>query len=395
MRIARFLVIAVALLALLTAGTGAQTQERGVTATEVVIGTSQPLSGPAAFWGVGVGGGMDAYLKIINNAGGIHGRKIRLVMRDDSYLPPRAATNVRELVERERVFAIVSLIGSANAFAVRNYLIENKVLWITPTADASMWSGFKQMRYVFVAYPSYVDEGRILTQYAVKNLGVKSVAVFYQNDLYGQKGLLGVKRGAAEAKIPVTTSVSYEVTDTEVSNQALKMRQSNADAVVLYATPRHGALIVREMAKIGYKPKLLSSFTLADPIMFTLGGDAWNNVVSTGFYPLPGTGDFKVDELQATLISINPALAQNPFNALAGVAFLEPFLEGLRRAGPNLTQERFVEAMESIKNWDGQVIRKVTFGPKQHQGINRIFLVKIANKTYKPLSDYVVYPMGF
>ncbi len=395
MRIARFLVIAVALLALLTAGTGAQTQERGVTATEVVIGTSQPLSGPAAFWGVGVGGGMDAYLKIINNAGGIHGRKIRLVMRDDSYLPPRAATNVRELVERERVFAIVSLIGSANAFAVRDYIIENKVLWITPTADATMWSGFKQMRYVFVAYPSYVDEGRILTQYAVKNLGVKSVAVFYQNDLYGQKGLLGVKRGAAEAKIPVTTSVSYEVTDTEVSNQALKMRQSNADAVVLYATPRHGALIVREMAKIGYKPKLLSSFTLADPIMFTLGGDAWNNVVSTGFYPLPGTGDFKVDELLATLISINPALAQNPFNALGGVAFLEPFLEGLRRAGPNLTQERFVEAMESMKNWDGQVIRKVTFGPKQHQGINRIYLVKIANKTYKPLSDYVVYPMGF
>jgi len=395
MRIARFLAFAIALLALLTAGTGAQTQERGVSAKEVVIGTSQPLSGPAAFWGVGVSGGMDAYLKIINDAGGIHGRKIRLVVRDDAYLPPRAAINVRELVEREGVFAIVSLIGTANAFAVRNYIIENKVLWITPTADATMWSGFKQIRYVFVTYPSYVDEGRILTDYAVKNLGVKSVAVFYQNDLYGQKGLLGVKRGAAEAKIPVTTSVSYEVTDTEVSNQALKMRQSNADAVILYATPRHGALIVREMAKIGYKPKLLSSFTLADPIMFTLGGDAWNNVVSTGFYPLPGTGDYKVDELSARLAQINPQLTQNPFNALAGVAFLEPFLEGLRRAGPNLTKERFVEAMESIKNWDGQVIRKVTFGPKQHQGINRIYLIKIENKTYKPLSDYVVYPMGF
>ncbi len=395
MKTARYFALAVALLALLTAGTGAQSQERGVTATEVLIGTSQPLSGPAAFWGVGVGGGMDAYLKFINDQGGIHGRKIRLVMRDDSYLPTRAATNVRELVERERVFAIVSLIGSANAFAVRNYIIENKVLWITPTADASMWSGFRQMRYVFVGYPSYIDEGRILTKYAAKELGAKSVAVFYQNDLYGQKGLLGVKRGAAEAKITVATAVSYEVTDTEVSNQALKMRQSNADAVILYATPRHGALIVREMAKIGYKPKLLSSFTLNDPVMFTLAPDAWNNVVSTGFFPLPGTGDRKVDETLATLTKIHPELAVNPFNGLAGVAFLEPFLEGLRRAGPNLTQEGFVTAMESIKNWDGQVIRGVTFGPTQHQGINKIYLVRAENKTYKPLTDYIAYPIGF
>ncbi len=394
MKMASHMAFAVALLALLAAGTGAQTQERGVTATEVVIGTSQPLSGPAAFWGVGVGGGMDAYLKFINDQGGIHGRKIRLVMRDDSYLPPRAVANVRELVEREGVFAIVSLIGSANAFAVRDYIIENQILWITPTADAAMWAGFKQKRFVFVAYPSYVDEGRILTQYGAKNLGVKSVAVFYQNDLYGQKGLLGVKRGAAEAKITLATSVSYEVTDTDVSSQALKLRQSGAEAIVLYATPRHGALIVREMAKVGFTPKLLSSFTLNDPIMFTLAGDAWNGVYVGGFFPLPGS-DRRVDEVFATITKINPQLAQNPHNALAGVAFLEPFLEGLRRAGPNLTRDRVVAAMESLQNWDGQVIRGVTFGPDQHQGLSRIYIVKAENKAYKRLTDYISYPTGF
>jgi len=317
------------------------------------------------------------------------------VVRDDAYLPPRAATNVRELVEREQVFAIVSLIGSANAFAVRNYIIESKVLWITPTADASMWSGFKQLQNVFVAYPSYVDEGRILTNYAVKNLGVKSVAVFYQNDLYGQKGLLGVKRGADEGKIKVNAAVSYEVTDADVSNQALKMRQSNAEAVILYATPRHGALIVREMAKIGYKPKLLASFTLTDPIMFTLAGDTWNDVILGGFFPLPGSGDRKVDETLATLTKFHPEVALNPYNALAGVAFLEPFLEALRRAGPNPTQQRVVAALESFKSWDGQVIRGVTFSPKQHQGINRIYLVRAENKTYKPLTQYISYPSGF
>lgn len=386
--------VVVALLALLAAGTVAQGQERGVTDTEVVIGSSQPLSGPAAFWGLGVGGGMDAYLKFINDQGGIHGRKIRLVLRDDSYLPPRAVANVRELVERIGVFAIVSMIGSANTFAVRDYVVENQVIWITPAAGANLWAGFRQKRNLFVTYPSYTDEGRILTSYAAKNLGVKSVAVFYQNDLYGQGGLLGVKRGVLESKIKLTTAVPYEVTDTDVSGQALKLRESKADAVILYATPRQGALIVREMAKIGYSPKLLASFTLADPIMFQLAGDAWDNVILTAYFPVPGS-DRKVDEVLATLLRINPQLAQSPYNALAGVSFLEPFLEGLRRTGPNLTKDRFIAAMETLKNWNGDVIRGVTFSPTQHQGINKIYIVRAEKGQYKRLTPDISYPVGF
>lgn len=386
--------VLVTVLVLILGGTVAQTQERGVTPTEIVIGSSQPLSGPAAFWGLGVGGGMDAYLRWINEQGGINGRRIRLALRDDGYLPTRAVANVRELVEREGVFAIVSLIGSANAFAVRDYIIENKVLWITPTADANMWAGFRNKQYLFVGYPGYVDEGRILTMYGAQNLGAKSVGVFYQNDLYGQKGLLGVKRGIAEAKIKLAVAVSYETTDADVSGQAVKLRQSGADTVILYATPRHGALIVREMAKIGYTPKLLASFTLADPIMFQLAGDAWNGIVLTAFFPVPGT-DPKVDATLQTLLRINPQLAQSPFNALAGVAFLEPFIEALRRVGPNVTKDGVARALESLKNWNGDVIRGVTFGPNQHQGINRIYIIKSENRQYKKLTDWITYPVGF
>lgn len=394
MRTASRIGVILSLLVLAATATVAQTQERGVTDTEIIIGSSQPLSGPAAFWGQGVGGGMDAYLKVINEQGGIHGRKIRLILRDDSYLPPRAVANVRELVERERVFAIVSLIGSANTFAVRDYVIENQLLWITPTADANMWAGFKDKKYLFVAYPGYVDEGRILTVYGAREMGAKSVAVFYQNDLYGQKGLVGVKRGVAEVKIKLATAVSYEVTDPEVSAQALKMRQSGADTVILYATPRHGALIVREMAKIGYAPKLLSSFTLADPIMFQLAGEAWNGVTLTAFFPVPGT-DAKVDAMLETLVKTNPQLRASPFNALAGVAFLEPFVEALRRTGPNVTKDGVVRALESLRNWNGEVIRGVTFGPNRRQGINKIYVVRAEGGQYKKLTDWIEYPIGF
>lgn len=389
----RVLLICLLLTGLATASL-AQTQERGVTATEVVIGTSQPLSGGAAFWGLPVTGGMDAYLRFINDQGGIHGRKIRLVALDDSYLPARAVANVRELIDRTGVFAIVGLLGSANAFAVRDYIVENNVIWINPLADANMWAGFRQKRNLFVTYVSYVDEGRLLAEYAAKTLGVKTVAVFYQNDLFGQRGLLGVKRGAAATKAKVVSTIPYELTDREFSVHAVKLRESKVDAVVLYANPPVAGLLVREMAKIGFRPKLLSTSALADPAMFALAGDAWNDVILAAYIPYPGL-DRKVDELLATIAKINPALARTPFNAVAGVSFLEPFLEGLRRAGPNLTRERFVTAMESISNWDGEVVRGVTFGPNRRQGVNKIYFIKSEGGQYKRLTPDITYPVGF
>jgi branched-chain amino acid transport system substrate-binding protein len=382
-------------LLILAVGAGtAVTQERGVTPTEVVVGTSQPLSGPAAFWGVPVTGGMEAYLRLVNDAGGIHGRRIRLVALDDSYLPPRAVANVRELVERHGVFAIVGLLGSANAFAVRDYLVQQGVIWINPLADATIWAGFRGTRYLFVTYVSYVDEGRLLTEYVAKTLGKKTFAVFYQNDLFGQKGLLGVKRGAATAGARVVAAIPYELTDRDFSGHALRLRQAAADAVVIYANPTAGALVVREMAKIGYQPQLVATSALADPAMFALAGESWNNVILAAYFPLPGT-DRKVDEVLANITRINPALARNPFNAVAGVAFIEPFLEGLRRAGPTLTRETFVAAMETIRNWDGEVVRGVTFGPTRRHGVTRIFIIRSEAGQYRRLTPDIEYPAGF
>ena len=354
-----------------------------------------PLSGGAAFWGMPISGAMDAWFKHLNDQGGINGRKLRLVVKDDGYLPPRAVANTRELVERDGVFALASSLGTANVFAARDYVVESQTFWITPLAGVDIWAGFKNKKYIFATYPSYVEEGTMLVNYAVQNLKAKSVAVFYQNDLYGQQGLLGIKRGLAKLPgVKLGTAVSYEVTDAEVTAQAQKMKESGADAVILYALPRAGALIVRDMAKLGYKPTLLSSFTLADPAMFALAGDAWNNVHLGAYFPLPGL-DPKVDAVLATLSRINPALARSPFNAVAGVGFIESFLEGVRRAGPNLTKDRVVQAMESIKNWDGEVMRSVTFGPDRHQGTNRLFMIKAENGKFTKLTDWYSYPTKF
>jgi len=385
----------VAVTALVAPAVG-QPAERGVTATEITVGTSMPLSGGAAFWGVPISAAIDAWFKKINDEGGIHGRKLRLVVKDDGYLPPRAVANTRELVERDAVFALASSLGTANVFAVRDYVVETQTIWITPLAGVDIWAGFRNKKYIFATYPSYIEEGIYLTTYAAQNLKTKSVAVFYQNDLYGQLGLLGVKRGVAQLKnVKLVGQASYEVTDAEVTAQAQKLKETGADTLILYATPRHGALIVREMAKLSFRPTLVSSFTLTDPAMFALAGEAWNNVYLTAYFPPPGTGDAKVDAALATLSRINPALARSPFNAVGGVAFVEAFLEGLRRTGPNLTKDRLVAAMETLKNWDGEVIRGVTFSPDRHQGTNRMLMLKAENGQYKKLTNWYSYPTKF
>jgi branched-chain amino acid transport system substrate-binding protein len=395
MKILIRLVLGVAVIAALASAAVSQPAVRGVTANEILVGTTMPTSGPAAFWGVPISAGMDAWFRVINDQGGIHGRRLRLIVKDDGYLPPRAVANTRELVERDGVFALASSLGTANVFAARDYVIESQTIWITPLASADIWAGYRNRKYVFMTYPSYVEEGIYLTKYAAENLKSKTIAVFYQNDLYGQQGLLGIKRGIDKFKdVKLVRSVSYEVTDAEVTAQAQKLKESNADTVMLYATPRHGALIVREMTKLGYKPTMVSSFTLADPAMFALAGEAWNDIYLTAYFPLPGT-DTRVDAVLATLSRVNPTLARNPFNAVAGVAFVEAFLEGLRRTGPNLTKDALVTSMESIKNWDGEVIRAVTFAADRHQGTNRFFMVKAERGQFRKLTDWYSYPTKF
>lgn len=374
----------------------ATAQVRGVTETEIILGTSAPLSGPAAAWGT-TALAAKAYLDIINEAGGIHGRAIRLEIRDDAYLPPRAVANVRELAERVGVFAIVGIIGSANAFAVREYAYQQGLFWMTPAIDSHIWIGYPGNRYVYTVYPDYYEEARIFTRYAVEELGANRLAVFYQNDQYGLAGLEGVRAemaGLGDAA-QVVAEVPYEVSDTDLSAHAQRLQSSGADVVIIYATPNHGAMIAQAMARIGYRPHRLATFTLGDATtMSALAGEAWEGVISAAYFPLPDQDPVVAAALQR-VAEREPSLRAMAYNALAGITFVEPLVEAFRRAGRDLTPESFVAAMESLQNWDGEVIRQVTFGPGRHQGINRIYLIQIQGGRAVPITGWIEYPVGF
>lgn len=383
--------LAVALAAFAAAPAAAQ--ERGITPSEIVLGTSAPLSGPAAAWGA-TARGIAAYLEYINEQGGIHGRTLRFIILDDAYQPPRAVQNVRQLVEREGVFALVGMIGSANAAATADYIFRNEVVWMTPAVEQEQWIGNPNIEYLFVTYPNYYHEARILTRYAVETLGKRRIAVLYQNDQYGDSGRRGVLDELAALGLTPAAMVSYELTDADLTVHVLRLGQAQADAVILYATPAHGAMAARALAQLNPRPQILSSFALADPVMAVLAGEAWNGVIVPAYFPYPGT-DEKVDQVLQIILERNPDLASMAFNALAGVSFVEPLLEGLRRAGPDVTKESFRDAMETIQDWDGELLRGISFGPGRRQGLNRIFLSQMMDGVPHRLTDWIEYPVEY
>jgi branched-chain amino acid transport system substrate-binding protein len=364
--------ILVALILTIPAISGAA-EVRGVTDTEVVIGWTTPLSGPAALWGVtGLGG--KAWADHINAQGGIHGRKIKVILKDDGYNPARALTNLREM--NNQVFAVCGLLGTAIVNASKDFFGENSIPLITAYGDIRIWTRVspKSLKYVFITYPDYEDEGKYMTTWAVKNLGSKKFVAFYQNDDYGKKGLAGVKKGLAATggKAKLVGAVPYGITERALSTHALKLKESGADTLVMYADPTHAAIITKTMAKVGYQPKVLASFPLADAIMYKIAGPTWEGtyVGLPGNSGLPGT-DPDADRVAAILKKYNPKIEGKEFLALFGATSMMHLVEGLKNAGRNLTPESMIRGMEKIKEWKAENLgARVTYGPDRHNGNN-------------------------
>jgi len=390
---------AIAVAFVLLAGTPALAQKSpGVTDTEVVIGATTPLSGPAAAWGT-TALGAEAWARYVNEQGGVHGRKLKVVLKDDGYNPARSVANVNEF--KDSVFAIVGLLGTAIGNANKDIIAEARLPTIWPYLNPEVWARQprEKVRTVFQVYPDYTDEAEFLLQQSVKLEKARKVAVFYQNDDYGKGGLEGARRGTRALGGQVSLAeVPYEVADRELGTHALKVKESGADAVILYSTATHGASLIKEMAKVGYRPKIFAAFPLGDRhVMFRLLGELWEGA----YYDVTGAvpGEPEADRVIQILLKQEPKLRGRESFAVAGALAMMATVEGLKRAGRNLTRESFVEAMESIKNWnpDG-LTAPITWGRDRHHGLNAVRLHragKAADASFTPVTGYQIFKPHF
>jgi ABC-type branched-subunit amino acid transport system substrate-binding protein len=392
------LILVLAITILLLPGAVLSADVPGVTDKEIVVGVTTPLSGPAALWGT-TGKGIKAWAEHVNAKGGVHGRKIKVIVKDDGYNPTRALANLEEM--KGKVFAVCGLLGTAICGATKDFFPENKIPCITPYGNVRIWAAQPKdkLKWIFVAYPDYEDEAEYITKYATGKLGCKKLAFFYQNDDYGKGGLAGATKALKElgGKAEMIGTVSHELSERALESHALKLKKTGAEAVIIYTTPIHGALISKAMAKVGYMPKRLVTFPLADPIMYKIAGESWEGT----YLALPGNSGVPGKEAEATkvaevLLKYDAGIKGKEYLGLFGAMSMMHLVKGLENAGKDLTTESFIAGMEKIKDWKPEGVgAPVTYNQDRRFGVNASRMGIAKNGETCPLEPYTIFKPRF
>jgi ABC-type branched-subunit amino acid transport system substrate-binding protein len=355
---------------------GLAVAENGVTPNRIVLGQAAVLSGPAAQLGIQMRNGIKAYLDYVNEKGGVHGRKIELVSEDDKYEQALAPGASRKLIEEHKVFALIGYVGTPTGVAHLPVVTQAKVPLV------GMFTGAEALRapfnrYVFHVRASYYDETEKIVEQVV-SIGGRSIAVFYQNDAYGEAGRKGTELALERRKMKIHSSGTVERNTVKVEEAAKVIHASQPDAVVMVSAYTSITAFVREMQKLGsgatfYNVSFVGSKALAD----ALGKDGVGVAISQ-VVPFPwGTAVPVVKEYQQH--SKKAGFTDYNFSALEGFLSAKVMVEGLRRAGKNLTREGFVDAMDKMNDVDlGGFF--VSYSPKSHTGSKFVDLTIIGRE---------------
>ena len=368
--------------------------EVGVTDTSVLVGCSNSFSGPLVYPGTQlVNNGLEGYFGFINDQGGVNGRKILTQYYDDGYKPQNAVANTKRLVEQDKVFAILSSQGTPPVGATIKYLTQNKVPLLFPFYG-DVTPGEKYIFNSFTRYPTQVE---LVVTWLVKVKGFKKIGILYQDDSYGytfrdpgQKALnkFGLKWAAAE---------SYKRGATDLSAQVAKLRNAQLDACLLVATPPPGAAFLKEAHKQGWtETKIISSGPLTDEKYINLSGGVGEGIWGLSLWPDPvNSTDPAVVEYREIMEKYGKDRDKTPNRySLFGYFYAKLFVEGLKRAGQDLTRESYIAALEGIKDWENGMIPPVSFSATNHIAQDSGFMVEVQKGVFRPISSWITLKGG-
>jgi ABC-type branched-subunit amino acid transport system substrate-binding protein len=355
----------------------------GVTATDITLGISAPFSGPAKELGRGVQTGIETYFQHINEtAGGIHGRKLKLLALDDGYEPKRCAENMKEMLGPRPVFAFIGNVGTPTAEAALPLVLESKRLFFGAFTGAGLLRHDPPDRYVFNYRASYAEETAAIVEYllTVRKIKPEQIAVFAQQDGYGDAGFNGVARALRKVGFDSERilRVGYQRNsmDLEAAVSTLLKRKDQVKAVVMVPTYRQAAAFIKRLKDEGMNPiftsvSFVGSNALAEALK-ELGPQYGPGVILTQVVPFDGSSATGVLQYREQLAKYFPA-EQPGFVSLEGYIAARVLCIGLEKDGPELTTEKLVEALESIRGLDFGIGTTISFGPSEHQGSHKVW----------------------
>ncbi len=328
----------------------------GASDNTITIGNTMPYSGAASGLSA-LGKAEVAYFTMINEQGGINGRKINFITRDDSYSPPKTVEVVRRLVEEEQVLAMFSMLGTAPNTAVQEYLNENKVPHLFVASGADQWNDPKNHPWTMGWRPSYRMEARIYASYILRNLPNAKIAVLYQDDDFGKDYLLGLREGlGSNANKMIVATQAYETTDPTIDSQIVALRASGADVLLTAAIPKFAAQAIRKIYDIGWKPThFLTNVSISvKAVMQPAGSEKGIGVISAAFLKEPtdprwqDTSEYK--EWLAWMRKYNTSAAIADSLTVYGYSLAQTLVAVLKASSDNLTRENVMNQAASIHN---------------------------------------------
>jgi branched-chain amino acid transport system substrate-binding protein len=361
--------------------------EQGVTDTEIVIGCSNSFSGPLAFTGEqATKYGVDLAMRALNDAGGLHGRKVRTVYYDDGYKPQEAAANAKKLVEQDRVFAIIAPQGTPPVVATLDYLEQNRVPLLFPFQGSPVTRGRK---YVFSGMTLYDRQARMMIDYLVGQRKVKTFAALYQDDEYGKSFVTAFEKDLGRHGLKLAATEAVKRGSTDVSAQVAKLQAAKPQVTFLVLTPGPAAQALKERQKIGWSSTLMvSSGPLTDERYLALAGAAAEGVEGLSLWPDPLTSDLPgLKTYREHMAKYFPKNEPNRYS-LSGYFAGLLFAEGARRAGKDLTRDGIVAALASIKDWESGILPPITIGP-DHETQKRGFWVRVEKGRFAQVTDWL------
>jgi ABC-type branched-subunit amino acid transport system substrate-binding protein len=339
-------------------GGGGAASATGVTSSTVTIGSTQPLTGPAAPGYSEIAPAADAYFKYINANGGINNRKIVYKYVDDAYNPTQTVTQTRKLITQDKVFAIFNALGTPTHEKVVDFLNQQKVPDLFVASGCLCWDNVSAHPETFGWQVDYTVEGKILGKYLAQHFAGKKIAYFYQNDDFGQDGVKGLDMEIPSSQ--VVTKQAYQVGNIDIKSQAQKLAASKADLVVSFSVPAYTALLKLNTLKLGYNPKLAVSNVGSDPITLSglleafakqggakVNGNQLTQGIITDAY-ISSPADPSNSWIQLFKQIHDKYISKLPFdgNVLYGMAVAYTFAEALKAAGANPTRDGIVKAIE-------------------------------------------------
>ena len=323
----------------------------GVSDTDIKLGQTSPYSGPASAYSV-IAKTQLAYFKMINDQGGVNGRKINLISLDDAYSPPKTVEQTRKLVEQEEVAVILNPLGTPTGLSVRKYLNDKKVPQLFVGAGATLWGDHEHFPWSIGFQPSYQAETAVYAKYLLDKMPDAKVALFYQNDDAGKDYGNGFKKGLGPDNVArmVVSEATYEATDPTIDSQIVKLKTSGANVLFMHAIPKQAAQAIRKIGEIGWKPDiffLAATSTSVSSVLKPAGFDNAKGIISSYFLKDPNDpqwqNDKSVQDWQAFMKAYFPDGNLQDQLIVYGYTVAQATVQVFKQCGDDLTHENIMK----------------------------------------------------